>query len=378
VDPPNFENRINWFQKLRELISLQQGGIFLMASSSASGDLIAWNRFNQGNMSRCEFPNEKLSVFSVCYLHPNVEPCPAARQLTFFGDGKLSFFHLPSYAKRREGRLFHFHLFTGTWSLATFPVPRPDKNHTTLYEVSFVKFQGHFYMTGGNSFLTNIVGVSHSNRSNKMFRLELKKDDPSKLLWKEMRAKLGSARSGHVSIEFEGKLWVIGGKTNDILLADKSVELYDPVTDSFQPGPPLKAAVLLQIFGLQVLAGDLYFASELSTRMTIQKFNKVSRSWELMTCLFDTGRSHRTAAAVGSKIYFQVHGSPDNLSWDGFDVTTGTWEAYTLEGSLPWSRGLMYYHSSATSFPQKTDSVLWTSYLEPHLVPSAVKFKQNI
>lgn len=58
--------------------------------------------------------------------------------------------------------------------------------------------------------------------------------------WEEV-AGMSQARAFHACVEHQGKLWVIGGEEGDPFL--DSVEIFDPATGMWQPGPSLPVTI---------------------------------------------------------------------------------------------------------------------------------------
>jgi N-acetylneuraminic acid mutarotase len=145
--------------------------------------------------------------------------------------------------------------------------------------------------------------------------------------WSTLGA-LGVPRQEVAVAELDGKIYVVGGIDGTPAFLS-SVEVYDPDTDSFAPGPPLP--VPLHHTTATAVAGKLYviggwsdfFATPLDV---VYELDPQQGSWVAKTAM-PTARGSPAAAALGGRIYV-AGGWPSDRSQDFavYDPADDSWQ----------------------------------------------------
>jgi len=156
--------------------------------------------------------------------------------------------------------------------------------------------------------------------------------------WTELPARLSTARSGHAATELGGKLWVAGGQIKQgakTTILD-TVEVFDPGTGSWSPGPKLPAP--RRLLGLVGLGNRLFaIGGEDNNKVYDTVWELVSGKW-LVRKSMASARSRFVTAVVGSRIYVFGGYSATNKGMrlcEAYDPATDTWAA---TASLPGPR----------------------------------------
>ena len=143
--------------------------------------------------------------------------------------------------------------------------------------------------------------------------------------WNLVDIPLPSGRYTHAAVGFDGKIWVAGGFPKPT-----SVQVYDPLLGDWSEAPPM--VIRRAQFKLLVVNGELYAVGgddAMTNRTTIEKFDRRSQSWSVVTTLKEQ-RLMLSSSVAGSKIYIfggMVSSTKALDSWDAYDVRTGTWES---------------------------------------------------
>ena len=148
--------------------------------------------------------------------------------------------------------------------------------------------------------------------------------DPSAATWTLQPGKLNTPRCYHASISFEGRMWVAGGEGNDVNMLS-SVEVYNAVSKKWEVVQSMTKR--RYNFNLLVVRSELYAVGG-DAIISIEKLDKVSGGWRVVTVLEGECRYACGAACMGSKIYvFGGGGLIDNhrSTWNFFDVETEQW-----------------------------------------------------
>ena len=182
--------------------------------------------------------------------------------------------------------------------------------------------------------------------------------DASSDEWKEGPSVL-SPRYRHAAVEYNGRLWVAGGKVleNAVPRTTNSVEVYSEEKGCWEPGPPMLRR--RDFFNLLVVDGRLYAGrttfivveyrsiaqcvlvggdvneAESQITRTIEALSTDGVEWEHVTD-FPNSRRGFSTCALGSKIYVFAGDArhrdaadeyQTSSTWDAFDVSQKVWES---------------------------------------------------
>lgn len=173
--------------------------------------------------------------------------------------------------------------------------------------------------------------------------------------WEVISTKLLFPRYRHAATIYKGKVWIAGG-CHDNHLVTNSVEIFDPVAQTVEEGPPMLVrrdfAHLFVLFNvLYAVGGDVDQHGHNTTR-TIEKYDEEKKEWVHVT-VFKTDRIGFAPTMFGSMIYIfggesQSHREGESDSWDAFDVLTGQWVS---------DSGLMKNVGSMSSTGQSSNAI---------------------
>ncbi|KAJ1416785.1 hypothetical protein B484DRAFT_454177 [Ochromonadaceae sp. CCMP2298] len=162
--------------------------------------------------------------------------------------------------------------------------------------------------------------------------------------WHLCSAALTKGRSHHSSVAYAGKVWIAGGLLESQHFVTNTVEIFDPLTNTCIPGPPLKQARIKP--GLVIVKGVLYAVG--GTMMTfahgpttVERFAEESGRWEVDSECPEF-RSKCSVCAAGSKIFLfgGANGGTVHNTWTSYDVDTKSWAnapSFHANGDpIPW------------------------------------------
>ena len=243
-------------------------------------------------------------------------PLPTARQempLTLF-NGKI---YVPGGFNEEASGSSLVEVFdpsSNKWSsIPNLPTPL---NHLTM-----VGLNDKLYVIGGylgSSFIAH----------NKVYEYNFQTED-----W-NLKSPMFTSRGAHVSVEYDGKIYAIGGANSSGVLSVN--EVYDPTSDSWtilEPMPTkqdhLAAAVLDSL--IYVVGGR---NSQFVNQRSLHAYSPASDSWHTLADM-PTARGGLAAAAMNGKLYvfggefFSPGSSGVFKENEEYDPVTNTWRSVT-------------------------------------------------
>ena len=192
---------------------------------------------------------------------------------------------------------------TDSWELKT-NLPEPMGGGTCTLD-------GKIYMTGG---VSGRIGSEKIYKSVYMY-------DPSKDTW-TAKADMNHPRTGHVSLGYNGKIYVFGGASEEVRVNTRTVEVYDPELDQWTVLSP--ECPLLSMAGACVVDSAIYLFGGISNTdrgsSKITKYDPGKDEWKHYGFMPETNLQH-SVCEVGGKIYiiggrrdvFKVHNNVDEF-----------------------------------------------------------------
>ncbi|MGH7358371.1 MAG: Kelch repeat-containing protein, partial [Candidatus Rokuibacteriota bacterium] len=123
--------------------------------------------------------------------------------------------------------------------------------------------------------------------------------DPQTQLW-DTRRSLPAARAAHVSVEFGGRIYSIGGVRGGTVVGTN--EVYDPATDSWLPLAPMptpREHLAAAVIGQRIL---IVGGRAPDNTPVLEAYSPATDSWERLRDM-PTARGGLAAAAVGGRLY---------------------------------------------------------------------------
>jgi len=369
---PELDARKCCFLQLREFSLLAQGGSIVVG-----GPGFLSNVYEQESSSHHGMSKQFGSLAAVIYQNWEVH---------LFNGEDLN----GRACAGPNGCVTTFNFFSGRLSTRTFQRPLPTTDNVLtpintifrhLHAVSIASFQGECYMTGGKwNFFHHTAGMCpiRSVLNNRVYSLQIDTTDPEKVIWKKTHTTLIKSRCGHVSLEFEGKLWVVGG------WQEATAERYDPCTQNFESVSQLAGRSPPQeMLGLMVILGELFVAftcwdnSNDVLLVVIQKYEKSFNVWEHQTSCSISKAKPCSAVCIGTKIYVVRTGG---CTWKAYDTVTRDWCLGSGDSMDPFCYVTSLcdipkepFHS-AVQVPSFPNSSKLARYLEPENIPVAFSF----
>jgi N-acetylneuraminic acid mutarotase len=164
--------------------------------------------------------------------------------------------------------------------------------------------------------------------------------DRSANQWEQIR-RLPVATTGPGTASLGGRIFVVGGGTNDAIVT--SVHVYDPQTDTFSEAAPMPTA--RELLKVTELGGQLYAiggANDTGILATVERYTPATDTWETVTPM-STSREVPGVVSAAGRIFVvggagDVSGSVGPLqSSEVFDPNTNTWQP--VDALLPVGRG---------------------------------------
>jgi len=221
------------------------------------------------------------------------------------------------YCADNQGTCEQYNTFTQTAvERDTFDLPIPTLSHTAVTELN-----GTVYVIGGSY---KDAATGSNVISDRVFYLDHKKQCG----WVEHEAKTITARDYAAAATYQGKVWLAGGHgaggRNEIGNLS-SIEVFDPLVGSWQAAGSL-TRVTDCVISLFVIKDDLFAAAGNRIILWIEKRDRQTGAWHLVSEILDGDRHCCAMASCGSKIYF-FGGSraKEGTSWNSFDTSTNTW-----------------------------------------------------
>jgi len=150
----------------------------------------------------------------------------------------------------------------------------------------------------------------------------------------------------HAAEVFDGELYLLGGLGSS---SEGTVQIYDPVADSWQLGTSAPFAAGSSASAL--IGGKMYFAGGIigsATTAQTAVYNPATNAWSSLAAM-PLGVNHAAAATDGTRLFIFGGRTGGNVVSNGFDAVqiydpaTNTWDSSTLQGSaiapLPQARG---------------------------------------
>ena len=153
---------------------------------------------------------------------------------------------------------------------------------------------------------------------------------------------MNTARSGHSSVTYKGRIVVAGGRPAGDGDHLNDVEVYDPSTDTWESlAPMLKARYLLTL----LVVNDCLYAVGGCESGSIERYDPKHLRWDYVTRIRGK-RNFSCAVAIDSTIY--IFGGVSERyefqpTWDSYNTATCNWES-ELSGDdaerrrLPWDK----------------------------------------
>jgi hypothetical protein len=176
---------------------------------------------------------------------------------------------------------------------------------------------GKYYIIGGLS-----MGCGEIEPSNTVYCLPDKVNHGEVGMCSTEKAYLITPRYDAAATAYQGMLWLAGGCDYDNN-GLSSIEVFDPLLGSWQAAGYLtKPRKVLDLF---VINQELYAAGS-KNELWIEKRDRQTGTWELVSELDDDNREDCAVATCGSTIYF-FGGENQSItnSWNSFDIHTNTW-----------------------------------------------------
>jgi N-acetylneuraminic acid mutarotase len=155
--------------------------------------------------------------------------------------------------------------------------------------------------------------------------------DPAAGTWSRKRS-MPAPRAAHVSVEFNGKIYSIGGVQNGVAVATN--EVYDPATDSWRslsPMPTPREHLAAAAVGERILVVGGRAPRNTSA---LEAYTPATDRWERLPNM-PTPRGGLAAAALGGKLYAFGGEIPGVFATtEEYDPTTNTWRR-TADMSTP-------------------------------------------
>jgi hypothetical protein len=207
---------------------------------------------------------------------------------------------------------------TGTWTEIT-SLPAPRHHH------SVTACNGKLYVIGG--YQTNpTYGIPPAYATNYEYDSALES-------WQTM-APMPTPRAQHAAVEFEGRIYVMGGKNNSFVDIATS-EVYDPATNTWSSLPPMPTArdhiTMAVVDSLIYVIGGRIGWTNLDL---VEAFAPNSNTWYTMPPL-PTARSGLGSAVINGRIYVtggERFGGTNNKVFEEveeFDPATNGWRQMT-------------------------------------------------
>jgi hypothetical protein len=164
--------------------------------------------------------------------------------------------------------------------------------------------------------------------------------------WIKQKAKLSIAGFTPTAATYKGNIWATGGKTTyyDSETDPNVVEVFDPLVGSWQASGNLESRSHGKIT-LFVIKDDLFAVCEHTDDILIEKLDRQTGLWQIISEFYDESRVGCGMAACDSTIYF-IGGlrSSTIKSWNSFDTRTNTWASQhqpvsTRQMPISFSRG---------------------------------------
>lgn len=178
--------------------------------------------------------------------------------------------------------------------------------------------------------------------------MEINHDYPKCILYKynielnkieKINFKINTPRRYHAMIEFEDKLWIIGGINCSLIL--NSVEVYDPITGLCTEEHNYMCHGRYH-FHLIIYKNNLYaVGGSINDNTSIEKFNKVTRTWSVIT-YFNFQVYYPTVSLIKDSIFLFGSIGDDDL-WCSYNIELNKWN-YSINNVIPFSK--CFIHSS--------------------------------
>jgi N-acetylneuraminic acid mutarotase len=156
------------------------------------------------------------------------------------------------------------------------------------------------------------------------------------------KANMPTPRLGLATCVVNGKIYAVGGYSEAGALGIKTVEEYDPVTDSWTAKAPMPTArermSCAAVDGkLYAIGGSRAFLS--GPLKTVEEYDPATDAWTSKSDM-PTARSDHAVAVVNGKIYVMggatAFGAPGLSTVEAYDAKADTWERKT---NMPTPRG---------------------------------------
>jgi hypothetical protein len=214
-----------------------------------------------------------------------------------------------------------------------------------LLKFTMVEFNGKVFVIGGRD-----LDLDQNGLSNRVFYLD--KDERQADTWIEQDAKLITPRYDATAATYQGKLWLAGGYVG-FHQPLSSIEVFDPLLGSWQPAGNLTKKRDCKI-ALLVINDDLFAVGTYDhggKAMWVEKRDPETGLWQLLS-EFDDGAHYRTGCAFvacGSTIYFIGGSSGLSLpTWNSFNTQTNKWASENLGEEM---RKLPRYFAEGQAVP---------------------------
>jgi hypothetical protein len=172
--------------------------------------------------------------------------------------------------------------------------------------------------------------------------IEINNEYPKCILYKynielnkieKVNFKINTPRRYHAMIEFEDKLWIIGGINCSLIL--NSVEVYDPLTELCTEEQN-KMCHARYHFHLIVYKSDLYaVGGGINDNTSIEKFNKVTRTWSVIT--YFNFQVYYPSVSLIKETIFLFGGIGDDYLWSSYNIELNKWNC-SINNVMPFSR----------------------------------------
>lgn len=186
------------------------------------------------------------------------------------------------------------------------------------------------------------------------------------------KANMLKPRFYHTSTVVDGKIYVIGGRSEDYPAPiENTVEMYDPETDTWifvESMPSVRA-----LHTAETVEGKIYVLGSLDTALTtVNVFDPMLDTWTVSTPM-PRGRVWHGSGVIGGKIYV-FGGAPTSETWV-FDPVEETWSVLpgaTFPESIGWYGYAVREDASGYQCLYSFGGAYFSFYAYPNLPPPFV------